>query len=120
MQWQWANVSAKKERTKGVALRLNRIGKGNLMNTQQQPEENNTERFESDAKKLADRHLADKDHVITDEDMQNIRVGMSPGADAPTQQAVEDAEDRIADKKVDSEDDTLPGAQKATPWDLTA
>jgi hypothetical protein len=50
--------------------------------------------------------------------MQNIRVGMTPGPDAPTQEAIEDGEDRIADKEADKEDDTIPGAQKSTPWDV--
>ena len=79
---------------------------------------NPEERFESDAKRLADRHLADPNHVITDEELRNIRVGVSGSADAPTQEAVEEADDRIADHKADGEDDTLPGAQKMTPWDV--
>lgn len=56
--------------------------------------------------------------MITDEEIANVRVGMTPPADAPTQQAVNDAADRIADNKANSEEDTLPGAQKSTPWDV--
>lgn len=73
---------------------------------------------ESDAKKLADEHLADPNHVITEEDMRNIKVGVTGVADEPTKEAVKDAEERIADHKADSEEDTTPGAQKATPWDV--
>jgi len=73
---------------------------------------------ESDANKLADKHLADPNHIITDEDMQKIKVGVTGEADEPTKQAVKEAEDRIADHKSDSEEDTTPGAQKATPWDV--
>jgi hypothetical protein len=81
-------------------------------------DEQGSGRFQSDAQKLANQHLADQNHVITDEDLQNVRVGMTPPPDEPTQQAIKDAEERIADRKTDSEDDTIPGAQKTTPWDV--
>lgn len=83
-----------------------------------QNEEQSGQRFESDAQKLVNQHLADPNHVITDEDLKNIRVGMTPPPDEPTQQAIADADDRIADRKADDEDDTVPGSQKATPWDV--
>jgi hypothetical protein len=38
----------------------------------------NPQDFESDTKKLVRRHLSDKDHVITDEEIASIRVGMTP------------------------------------------
>jgi len=82
---------------------------------------NNTQdnqRFESDARKLANKHLADPNHVITDEDLKNVQVGMSAPLDEPTKQAIKDGEDRIADTKSDKEDDVIPGAQKVTPWDV--
>ncbi len=84
---------------------------------QQNPAQNN-QSFQTDAHKLAAQHMANQDHVITDEDFANVRVGMTPPADAPTQQAVAEAEDRIADHKSDKEDDAVPGAQKTTPWDV--
>ena len=73
---------------------------------------------ESDAKKLADQHMADPNHVITEEDLRKIKVGITGEPDETTKEAVRDAEDRIADHKADNEDDTTPGAQKATPWDV--
>jgi hypothetical protein len=82
-------------------------------------QERSSENFESDTQKLVREHMADPNHEITDEDLAKVRVGMSPGPDAPTQQAVQDAEERVADKKKEDEDDILPGAQKMTPWDLT-
>jgi hypothetical protein len=39
----------------------------------------NMQSFESDAKKIVRRHLEDKDHVITEEEIASIRVGMTPG-----------------------------------------
>ena len=83
----------------------------NQMNESNEP-------FESDAHKLAQEHLADPNHVITDEALRNIKVGVTPAVpDKPTEEAIEDAEDKIADHKADSEDDTIPGGQKMTPWD---
>ncbi len=79
--------------------------------------ENSTGKFESDTQKLSRKHMLDPNHQITDEELEQVRVGMSPGADEPTRQAVTEAEERIADTKADSDDDTLPGAQKMTPWD---
>ena len=77
-----------------------------------------TQRFQSDTEKLTNRHLADPDHVITDEEFASVRIGMTPPPDAPTREAIKEADDRIADHKSDKDDDTLPGAQKITPWDV--
>ena len=87
------------------------------MDKQQNPAQENN-RFESDTQKLVREHLSDPNHEIKEEDIANVRIGMTPPPDAPTQQAVKDADDRIADRKADSEEDTLPGAQKSTPWDV--
>lgn len=73
---------------------------------------------ESDAKKLADKHMADPHHVITDEELASIRIGVSGAADEPTKQAVKEGEERIADTEANNEDETAPGAQKSTPWDV--
>lgn len=40
-------------------------------------------RFESDTKKLVRKHLADPNHVITEEEMRNIRVGLTPPPERP-------------------------------------
>lgn len=36
------------------------------------------ELFETDSHKLSSLHLADQNHVITDEEMQRIQVGVTP------------------------------------------
>lgn len=46
-----------------------------LNGNEQTPRSN---RFESDTKKLVRLHLQNKDHVITDEEIRNLRVGMVP------------------------------------------
>jgi hypothetical protein len=78
---------------------------------------NRKDQFESDSHKLVQKHMADQNHKITDEELANVRVGMSPGPDVPTQQAISESEDRIADEKRIEEDKLVPGAQKITPWD---
>ena len=89
------------------------------MATNKKQSPNNTERETvSDAKKLADQHLADPHHIITEEDLAKVRVGLNGVPDEPTRQAVTEAEDRVADTKANSDSDTTPGGQKATPWDV--
>lgn len=84
----------------------------------------NDERFESDTQKIVRKHLEDKDHVITDEDIANVRVGMVPPQfDAATEarfegsDAREEAEERLLDSTDEpSEDENLEDEQ-ITPWD---
>ena len=93
----------------------------NRLKTEPQEDTNNEqngERFESDTQKVVRRHLENEDDIITDADIRNVRVGMTPPLDAPTEEAVRESEDRVADKKADDENDTVPGAQKVTPWDV--
>jgi hypothetical protein len=105
-----------------MALPLNLSSKKDMEDNKQgaQPVDGNKEKFQTDTQRLVQKHMADPDHQITDEDLAAVRVGMSPGPDAPTKQAIEDADERVADAKTDSEDDIVPGAQKITPWDLTS
>ncbi|MGN6399539.1 MAG: hypothetical protein ACTHMD_03735 [Flavisolibacter sp.] len=83
-------------------------------------EEQNEESFESDTQKIVRRHLENKDDVITDEDIRNVRIGMTPPLDAPTEEAVREWEgnEKVADKKAIDEDETMPGEQEITPWDV--
>ena len=74
--------------------------------------------FESDTQKIVHRHLADPGHQISEEEIASVKIGMTSQLDEPTEQAIQDGEDRIADKKADNENATLPGAQKSTPWDV--
>jgi hypothetical protein len=78
----------------------------------------NEERFESDTQKLVRRHLEDEDHVITEEEIRNVRVGMSPPPDEPTEEAIQESEGKAADRKTADESETAPGEQQATPWDV--
>jgi hypothetical protein len=81
------------------------------------------ERFMSDTQKLVRKHLEDKDHVITDDDIANVRVGMVPPEfDAATEVRFEDeqsrdeVEDELTENEQDREDENL-GDKRITPWD---
>ena len=37
-----------------------------------------SDRFESDTQKIVRKHLEDKNHVISEDEIRNIRVGMTP------------------------------------------
>ncbi len=79
--------------------------------------------FESDTQKLTRKHLEDEDHVITEEEMRNLRVGMSPPAlDEATEVRFSDDDDKVEQEEEkfigdtdEVEDDTAK--RKITPWD---
>ena len=71
-------------------------------------------RFQSDTNKIVQRHLEDPNHQITEEEIRNVRVGMSP----PTPDNLPSPDEKVADrKKQDDEDQIVPGKQAVTPWD---
>jgi hypothetical protein len=85
------------------------------------------DRFESDTQKLTRKHLEDENHVITEEEIRNLRVGMTPPAlddatEARFDEDEEDATDRVEDKFIarekeeDEKDSDKPGP-KMTPWE---
>ncbi len=39
---------------------------------------NGNEKYESDTQRIIHRHLQNKDDVITDDDIKNVRVGVDP------------------------------------------
>ena len=88
------------------------------MNDQQNPKQDN-QPFETDAEKIVRKHMEDPNHQISEEEFASVRIGMTPPPDAPTEEAIEKAEDneKVADRKTINEDDIVPGAEKATPWD---
>lgn len=74
-----------------------------------------SERFESDTQKVVRKHLEDKEHVITDDDIRNVRVGMTPPAG--TERHLEE----IMDEETKTGDETTTKEKSAddpiTPWD---
>lgn len=82
------------------------------------------ERYLSDTQKIVQRHLEDEDHVITEDEMKSIRVGMTPP------EASEKALEQLSsDKAVDATEKKIIGDTKdieasknerdgmITPWD---
>ncbi len=78
------------------------------------------EEFLSDTQKIIRRHLENKDDVITEEDIKNVRVGMIPPGSV-SQDPNEDVENKV-NEIVDGEtkeDDAEPNDDPITPWDTT-
>ena len=82
------------------------------------------ERFLSDTQKVVRRHLENEEDIITDEDIANVRVGMTPPSlDAPTKARFEDeeAKDEIEEEYLGDEDKLEEGDnpkdERVTPWD---
>jgi hypothetical protein len=94
------------------------------VNRENETENTNGDQFESDTQKIIRRHLEDKDDIITDEDIANVRVGMTPPQfdEATTarfegEDARKAAEDNLLEGTEDmSKDENLDEGQ-ITPWD---
>jgi hypothetical protein len=107
-----------------VALPLQQDMKLSCMqeNNNQQTTGDKDQPFETDTQKLVNKHMADPNHVITEEEMAKLQVGQTPPEARKAQQNQQDmpeADERAADSKSIKDDDALPGAQKVTPWDVT-
>ena len=73
-----------------------------------------TEHFESDTDRIIHRHLANENDVITEEDIRNIRIGVTPA-----EREKEDFEQQVNDAA--SAEDNLsqaPTENPTTPWDI--
>lgn len=78
--------------------------------------EKDTQEFESDTQKIIHRHLENKDDVISEEDIRNVRIGMVP-PDALT--STEELEESVTEEIEESSDDgTAPNAQPLTSFDV--
>src|SRR4051812_31219652 len=84
--------------------------------------EGNDERFLSDTQKIIHRHLENKNDVITEEDIKNVRVGMTPPEmDEPTEARFEtdDKIDEVEKDYIEGESDEKRLSNKPiTPWDI--
>jgi hypothetical protein len=82
------------------------------------------ERFESDTQKIVRRHLENKDDIITDEDIANVRVGMTPpqfdeatAARFEGEETREDVEKDLLEGAEDMKKDENLDEGQVTPWD---
>jgi hypothetical protein len=86
------------------------------MNQEQKPEQKN-HRFESDTKKLIRRHLSDPTHVITEEDIAGVRIGMIPESYPRRVEALRSPEEQGAERKPDRKDDSHHHPERNMPWE---
>ena len=64
---------------------------------------------ESDSQRIIHRHLENKDDIITDEDIRNIRVGANPAEmDEPTRELINEQEAFRGDQDSDHVPSHLP------------
>jgi hypothetical protein len=99
---------------------------GQTVENNDTPQQNESaDRFESDTQKIVRMHMEDEDHVISEQDMQNIRVGMTPSnLDEATEarfgddDTVEDAEEEVLGEDVDDiKEEENSSDDSVTPWD---
>jgi hypothetical protein len=80
------------------------------------------EKFQSDTQKIIHRHLSNEDDIITEEDIRNVRVGMTPRLDEATESRFEDETSRDeAEEKIIGEEgeEKISGKEgPVTPWDI--
>jgi len=87
-------------------------------------ENTNGEQFESDTQRIVRRHLENKDDIITEDDIANVRIGMVPpqfdgATEAPFEgdEAHEGAEDDLLDNTEEISKDKKLDERPITPWD---
>ena len=85
---------------------------------------NGEERPLTDSQKIVRRHLENEDDIITDEDIANVRIGMTPAdLDEATEarfkgeDAIEEEEEEILGDIDDIEEDENTKNKQITPWD---
>ena len=93
---------------------------GNNHDQSQEPA-SGQEKFLSDTQKIIHRHLEDPNDVITEEDIRNIRVGMTPKLDEATESRFEDesAREKAEEELLGREgEENINGKEgPITPWD---
>ena len=94
----------------------------NTANNEPSAPDETGEQFESDTQRIIRRHLENKDDVITEEDIRNVRIGMTPAFDEATESrfegddSKEEAEEKYLGADEDREEETTEG-DRITPWD---
>lgn len=91
----------------------------------EEEERNGTrEQFESDTQKIIHRHLANPDDIITDADIESVRIGMTP-PDGESQDEMADrfeAELNVNTPRTGEQETKEPGEGSEnippTPWEV--
>ena len=72
-------------------------------------------RFESDTQKIVRRHLEDPNHTITEEELRNVRIGMTPVIEHDSEDEFERTVNEIESEN--NNDDIQPNDEPTTSWD---
>lgn len=72
------------------------------------------DRFESDTQKIVRRHLEDPNHKITEEELRNVRIGMTPVIEHDSKDQFERTVNEIEEN---NDDDIQPNDEPTTSWD---
>ncbi len=78
-------------------------------------EDNKPPRFESDTQKVVRQHMEDEDHEISEEDMKNVRIGVTIPMDETTREGVEELQEKIDEN---NQQHKTGGDKPVTPWDV--
>lgn len=73
---------------------------------------NERQPFESDTQKIVREHLSDPNHVISEEDFKNVRIGMTPELDETTREQIDTLQQRVDEQQKEA------GGPAVTPWDV--
>src|SRR3954468_20094116 len=94
----------------------------NTGNDESSVPDENREQFESDTQRIIRRHLENKDDVITEDDIRNVRIGMAPEFDEATESRFEDddSKEAVEEEYLGADEDREEEAteeDRITPWD---
>lgn len=77
------------------------------------------EEFQTDTQKIIHRHLKNEEDVITDEDIRNVRIGVTPSHQEDSEQNGKRLIAAIKDEnKKDENNDADENNDPITPWDM--
>lgn len=89
-----------------------------MSNEASRPNSKPTEQFETDSQRIVRRHLENENDIITDEDLRNVRIGMTPGTDEPTEDKMESLIEEVESEKKSTDDNGIDSNDNPiTRWD---
>jgi hypothetical protein len=74
------------------------------------------ERYQTDSQKVVQRHLEDENHIISDEDIRNVRIGVTEVAPMQTEKILDKLVEEV-EKENKEEDDVAQKDNPINPWD---
>ena len=80
----------------------------------------NNKPLETDSSEIVRRHLEDKNHEITDDEIRNVRIAVEDSEPVTTgaEAKAKFVENDMEDDKEEENDGLDPNEKPATPWDV--